>query len=576
MSDVEEFIDVLYGEGTGYVYVPTKHPSRSSWKKNFFAWPEQRQQIIDFIDSKTADHEVYISPSLFKKDCTTSEITKETWSASRVLWAEFDGNTPGTDGLPVPEPTIRLRSSFDSHEHWYWLLPYTEHDPTRLEELNKRIAYALGADKSGFDYQQVLRPPSTVHHKSGSGIRTQLLDISSSVVSIERFVELPPVPEAVEIDFDTEHLPKIHEVLAFNDWDSDTLQLIFDRSPAKKRVSSSMFRLACEGCKNGMSNRDLLSLLIAVDDKWGKFKGRNDRIRRLRGLIRNARSLMSVQGEDEGPTLLSPQLVVQSDIEVKWVIEDYVQSGSLVHVVAKGRTGKTQFSLWTGLHLAIGKSFLNFKIKEPMKIVFVSLEMGIMGVKKLMETMLLAFTAAELELIAENFRFYIPTDRLSLNNPEGLKILEGIVETFNPVGVMVDSLGVSFKGDINSNDPIIDFFDTLKYRIRDKYNVFLWFIHHNRKATVGNMKPKTDADLFGSVYIYNLADTVFGMWPDENGIEIYCLKMRLAEEFEPFRVTRDRQTLEFKYARDQLPVSDVKFKLPKEDEVEAFEPGIEF
>ena len=43
------------------------------------------------------------------------------------------------------------------------------------------------------------------------------------------------------------------------------------------------------GAEKGMSDNEIYSLLINADDRWGKFKNRSDRTKRLLDIINRAR-----------------------------------------------------------------------------------------------------------------------------------------------------------------------------------------------------------------------------------------------------------------------------------------------
>jgi hypothetical protein len=83
-----------------------------------------------------------------------------------MLWADMDGADPRELRLP---PTIALESSPGRYVG-LWLT-----DNVVTEQLNKRLAYSIGADKSGWDLTQVLRMPGTINYKYASRPRVQLL-----------------------------------------------------------------------------------------------------------------------------------------------------------------------------------------------------------------------------------------------------------------------------------------------------------------------------------------------------------------------------------------------------------------
>ena len=153
------FLDDLFGDDEGVVYSPVKLnnvPKEKAWKKHFFDWPKDREKLEGHINGYN-QYEVYLSPVLF----SDRRIAPDTFKGTRYLWTEFDGTTP-TDYI---EPSIRVSSSIEGHEHWYWRLDKFETDKVLVEDLNRRIAYKYGADLSAWDYQQVLRPVDTWNHK---------------------------------------------------------------------------------------------------------------------------------------------------------------------------------------------------------------------------------------------------------------------------------------------------------------------------------------------------------------------------------------------------------------------------
>jgi hypothetical protein len=77
-----------------------------------------------------------------------------------ALYADGDG-AKVPEGFP--EPSIVVESS-PGREQFYWLLTEPV-APEVGERLNRRLSHAMGADMSGWDLTQLLRPPGSRNHK---------------------------------------------------------------------------------------------------------------------------------------------------------------------------------------------------------------------------------------------------------------------------------------------------------------------------------------------------------------------------------------------------------------------------
>jgi hypothetical protein len=168
VDGLSEFFDYIWGtvEPTGkptYVYLPVKSEG-GKWTKYSFRWPKQKQAVIRHVLQHDATgNDVYYSPALYSQ----SRPVKENVMGSWFLWVDFDGNAPedwdAVEG--VPHPTLIVQSSLPGHEHCYWRLDQFVTDLSKIEERNRSLAYVMSADTSGWDADQVLRPPGTTNYK---------------------------------------------------------------------------------------------------------------------------------------------------------------------------------------------------------------------------------------------------------------------------------------------------------------------------------------------------------------------------------------------------------------------------
>lgn len=161
-EELGEFFDYMWRDTKGYVYLPVEFNGK--WTVFFFAWPRQRAGVIRHVLKHEAmGANVFYSPALYER----TRALKENVLCSWVLWVDFDGNAPEDwERSSVPEPTLRIQSSLDRHEHCYWLLD-TPVTAAVVEERNRALAYELGADTSGWDADQILRPIHTTNQKRG-------------------------------------------------------------------------------------------------------------------------------------------------------------------------------------------------------------------------------------------------------------------------------------------------------------------------------------------------------------------------------------------------------------------------
>ncbi len=159
----------IYGEQPGYLalFSGVRPPSATSPNKNrldrktigskYFRYPEEVEQAARWVDQESRNgREVYHCAHLV----TRQERKKASAAPMMALYVDGDGAKVPED---IPQPTMTVESS-PGREQFYWKLKYPI-SPELGEHLNQQLAYAMGADKSGWDLTQLLRPPGTSNHK---------------------------------------------------------------------------------------------------------------------------------------------------------------------------------------------------------------------------------------------------------------------------------------------------------------------------------------------------------------------------------------------------------------------------
>ncbi|RPH69417.1 hypothetical protein EHM76_07135, partial [bacterium] len=231
MDQLDTYLDVLFDGLTGYVYSPVKTVDK--WETHWFEYPNERQRLKDHIASKFGD--VYISPAVYSERRATKDAIKKLATA----WVEFDGQER-IDFKQVPIPTAIVQTSSASHVHCYWRI-----DPTNqgtVEDTNRRLTYYLGADNTGWDATQLLRPPGTVNWKHN--LPVFLADHSGGTYEVGSFEFVPEVKSVpVEIT-DLTELLSLQQVLKKHSLPLKLLKMIKKEAPERGARSSFLTRLA--------------------------------------------------------------------------------------------------------------------------------------------------------------------------------------------------------------------------------------------------------------------------------------------------------------------------------------------
>lgn len=518
----------MWGVQQGYAYVPVKDAKDESWDTYFFNWPVERDQLINHVLSNTAEKEVYFGPALYIEP---TKAVKENILGSSVIWTEFDGNAPkgGILGDKIPHPTMRVKSSNEGHEHFYWHLDYFETDRDKLEEINRAIAYTLQADSSGWDSTQILRPTGTKNHKRGKVVRT--LTTSASVYSKEFFSHLEIPKQLAKQDVVLDEVPDAIEVIAKFKWDDEDFKFFRKKEMATGTRSSALMRLAYTCAELRMSDEEAYSILRNADDRWGKFRGRRDQTKRLLDLVNRARLKYPLDPETtiDGLQVFGWQDLQKLEIHIDWLIPGILQRQGIMVVSGKPGVGKTQFTMQALIHIALGKPMVGWQIDAPRRVAFVSMEMGSAEIKIFQDEMSTILSAEEQTLLQKNFLIIPIGQALLFDQSADRKAIETFLETYKPEVAAFDSLSKTTMNslDESSTKAVMDFAD----HIRMDHDCSVIFIHHDRKAQIGNRKPKSLEDVYGSFYITATATTVIGMWSNPNTfeIEINYLKVRLAQ-----------------------------------------------
>lgn len=537
---VGQFLELIYSGLEGYCYIATKSAPKdqsvndATWKQHFFKWPERKEEVVSFIQEKSTAQEVYFAPALF----TEEKATKEAVKGAKVFWCEFDGNTP-EDFKGLPQPSIRVTSSLEGHEHWYWRTEQ-EYGPEDLEKINRGIAYLMGSDTSGWDAGQVLRPIETTNHKRGKPVKFKSLNLSTvTLADFKDLPEPPPVAPIPEID----SIPPIEDVISKYEFSVEVWDLF---KHGQHDRSDGLMSLGYHLAEMQLKNREIFSMLINADERWGKFAGRPDQHKRLMEIVVISREKYPILdfeiSSSENLESFGFKSLLATEEEVEWIWEGLLHSTGYMLITGPSGVGKTQFSLNAAARMALGQDFLGRKsFTKGKRIGIFSLEMGLAELKSFVALQGEGYTSEEQDILEESLRFFPLGEPLYLTNSEVKNKIEDIVDKESLDGLIFDSLGSVTESSLSSEESVKNLMDW-NDRLRKRKRIFTWYIHHHRKASGENKKPNKLGDVYGSQYITARTSTVLCLWDNglKNTVQCIPLKTRFTEKPPPFNMHRDK------------------------------------
>jgi hypothetical protein len=194
---VRDLWAIMFGDRHDTLELVSVRPN-DAWttaKYGHFSYPDQVDQAEQWVLTHSVGRNVWHCAHLLMSPRKTTGATPRTKdNASNVvcLYADLDGS-PLPDDLP--RPTAIVQSS-PGKMHCYWRLTRPL-QPQDAERLNRRIAYAIKDDLSGWDLTQLLRVPDTFNFKyeTAQPVTITHLDPSIRYDPIKLAELLPPAPD---------------------------------------------------------------------------------------------------------------------------------------------------------------------------------------------------------------------------------------------------------------------------------------------------------------------------------------------------------------------------------------------
>lgn len=497
MDNLDIYLSTLFEGLEGYVYSPVK--TASGWDQNWFDYPKELEPLRRHIETAVGD--VYISPAVYSEKRATKDHIKKV----QCVWVEFDGaeQISFDQGL---EPNLIVQTSFDTHCHCYWRVG--SNPVPFMEDTNRRLTHYLKADSSGWDATQLLRPPGTYNHKRD--LPVVLSHNNSASHQLTEFDFLPKIEAPAQVVTIVEDLVSLSKVMKDYELPLKLVRMIKKEEPVEPYRSSFLARLSNELAEEGLGHTEIVSCLYVADLRIGKYSDRTDQLVRLSQLADYA--MLKHLAEDE-ILLLTPMEILEKVDDLTWIIPNWLHTTGFLVLSAAPAVGKTQLAFQLAYCLNKQKRFLGFVSDRTYSVLFLSLEMDFSSLKYIINHQKKEWDAG-------------PPSFIVGDEATSLKKYEDIIYEKQINVLVVDSLTELF--DDFSENPSAEARRVMLWirKVKRRYGCAIVLIHHNRKASESNKKPKNLADLAGSFQFGKEPDTVLQLWEDHKGIEMSTVKVR--------------------------------------------------
>lgn len=331
----------LWRKQPGKFFCISTKSGRGKWEDHFFSRKEL-DDIPDFIED-SPDKNIYFCPHGFNKP----RRIKENAVLPSMLWSDLDEVNPRKTKF---KPTVAIESSPGRYVG-LWVT-----NKSVTEELNRRMVYAAGADRSGWDLTQVLRVPNTTNYKYEAHPKVKTLWSDGPEYTIEELErKLGKVkPISTEESADTLKIySKYEKKLPM--W---LRRELMNGKPTVGKRSDMLWKMEQHLIEAGMSTDEVVVLI--KQSKWNKFKGRrneDDQIRHEVEKVINGHFHKVPEEEEElnGVDLLFRSMDKVEEENIDWIYYPYLARGQLTIVEGDPGLGKSYLMEIISSHICDGR-----------------------------------------------------------------------------------------------------------------------------------------------------------------------------------------------------------------------------
>jgi hypothetical protein len=470
--------------------------------------PLSSSDILKLVAQK---RDVYFAPVHFNGPRRIDYAQSLHW-----VWADLDFVHP--EKLKI-RPTITWQSSPGRYQAlWELDDDVKAHDAA---ECGKRMAYAEGADKGGWDITQVLRIPGTRNFKYPSAPVVEILWNEPTQYTIADFHSAYPAVTNDTVGSNLRSVPTAAPVLIARAGHKSQ-ELINNpyAAGASSDRSEYLFRLSATLQEEGLTPEETFTVL--KDSSWNKFKGRHDEDLRLTECVRRSaptryEAVKPKDPPEESEFVWLSELLASQPIDAGWLIKDIWHADAWGIVGGEAKSYKSMLTLEMAIAVASGEPFLGkFDVHRSGPVLIIQEEndadyyLPDLMYKMLRERGLFPSPAIWAE---GQDRQLAPTRNLpirflnqsgfNLTDPEHLERVRAEVESIHPVLIIFDPL-YSMLGGVDETKahevrPILNWLRKLS----TESNSALVVCHHWRKKQGKSDTSRAGQRLSGSMTFHN-------------------------------------------------------------------------
>jgi RecA-family ATPase len=503
MSDgqVERLLAAVWGSRQGYAFLPYKDTTEERrWHEvpGLF-WTGSNLPSLE--DHKS---DLYFCPVLFKEN----KRQKEFALATNILWADLDPVHPNDCRL---KPSIAWESSPGRYQALWFLT--VEVSAEEASQLSKRIAYADGGDRSGWDVTQVLRIPGTHNYKYDSAPEVQLLWAKRNAYSVDEIMAAYP-----QIEEEHEKSNGVSSSLSLGlggapkDWpdvDEQTIQAAIQslklglrkritRDPAGADRSKEIQLLARDLIQAGVFPE--VAVHILQRSTFNKYAGRRTEHTDLLRHVQQAQEIVEVRKQKKSqPSEPIEQMEVhtwgnfmQIPTKLEWLVDEAWVDQSVGFISGRSKSYKTWIALDLALSIVSGKAFLGrYEVRRTGPVLLIQeedpssvLQERLRLIGKSKEMLPTATVVDEIvQITYPDFPLHIINlQGFNLGSDDKISQVRRLIAEINPVMVILDPLIVMLGSvDENRATEVATLLQVVKMW-REEFGCSVVIVHHWNKT----------------------------------------------------------------------------------------------